>query len=126
MRTINKNNVSNKVKAKLLADRYADNLINNDQRRAAVTKHINKRISQIRTFAQTEQFFHGSLLSAYYHVEKHGDKTITSYYKETNQQIPSTPLTQAEIDNIYFKQITLMKHIVPITNFLTALRCARK
>ncbi|RCN53716.1 hypothetical protein ANCCAN_00210 [Ancylostoma caninum] len=107
--TMSSKQVSNKNKAKLLADRYANVLTNDSVRRAAVVQHINEIIGQMRAYARTEQFFHGDLLSAYYHVEKHYDKTVASYYNETNTEAPQNPWTQENINEIYFKE---MKNLI--------------
>ncbi|WKY10343.1 hypothetical protein Q1695_002583 [Nippostrongylus brasiliensis] len=97
-------NVMNNDQNNLLAQRFAENIINNDAHRAEIVNHINARIAQIGEFARTEQFFHGSLLSAYYHVEKHFDQTVPSYYEQIGQPVPD-PLTQQQIDDVYFSKM---------------------
>ncbi|EYB88800.1 hypothetical protein Y032_0241g3372 [Ancylostoma ceylanicum] len=103
--TMSNKQISNKNKAKLLADRYANVLTNDGTRRAVVVQHINERIEQIKAYAKTEQFFHGDLLSAYYHVEKHFDKTVPAYYAETKTEAPENLWTQENINEVYFKEM---------------------
>ncbi|WKY10337.1 hypothetical protein Q1695_002579 [Nippostrongylus brasiliensis] len=101
MNVMNNDQVSKRDK---LTQRFAENIINNDAHRAEIVNHINARIAQIGEFARTEQLFHGSLLSAYYHVEKHFDLTVSSYYKEIGRPVPD-PLTQQQIDDVYFSEM---------------------
>ncbi|RCN26895.1 hypothetical protein ANCCAN_27377, partial [Ancylostoma caninum] len=100
--TIDNRKVSRKTKMKLLAMRCADGVINNEQRRAEVVKHINEGISLAVQYEKGPLPF-SSPLSCYYHVEKHGIDTVPAFYFEAKIDVPENPWSRENIFKIYFE-----------------------
>ncbi|KAL6734820.1 hypothetical protein Aduo_005320 [Ancylostoma duodenale] len=102
--TMNSGQVSKKNKKKHLAKRYADNVVNNEQRRAEVVQHINEGIILAGQY-ETGLLSFSSRLSGYYHVEKHGRQAVLAFHLEKRISVPQNCLSAENISMIYFKMM---------------------
>ncbi|KAL6734822.1 hypothetical protein Aduo_005322 [Ancylostoma duodenale] len=92
------------MRMKLLAMRCADSVINNEQRRAKLVKHINEGISLAVQYEMGLLPF-SSPMGCYYHVEKHGTDAVPAFYFEAGIDVPQNPWSRENIFKIYFEEM---------------------
>ncbi|EYC25056.1 hypothetical protein Y032_0012g1674 [Ancylostoma ceylanicum] len=73
--------------------------------RAEHLEYINEGIRLIMSYKTRLTGRFRSTLSAYYHVEKHGEVTFLAYYEETFTNVPQKPWPREKIYEVYFEKM---------------------